>query len=477
MTWWMWAVLLLGLAVRYGRAWDLVWHPDDALHYLIARQGDWWRESLPDNHPPLYYGMLHWVLRVSEADWAQRSVGIVAGSLTPLVVYQWLKERGEEGGGWLALAVLALSPNLVDQSCQLRGYVPALFLASVALLFLERALREGSERWMAASGVMLYLTLLTEHNGAFAAVALGVYGLVRWGEMEWGLRKAWVAVQLGGVGVCAGIAWWIVRPYRWYVAEHAAGEGYLAGGVWQEGQNPLQYAGRAVAAQFGYVGSGVEMGVLLGLLALVGVSVAGRRGVLVAVPLGMGVVLGMLKWHPFGYSRHSMMMGLFCLAGAGWGWNWLLRGRERWAQGLAVGVAVAMCGLVKPHHQVVKGEDARRSLVVEGMRQGLEMVPAGAKLLTDRETALLLRVYVGKEEPGFTRWDTNRSFRVGARRVEVVCWRWGFRAPRDVEEDVRRLGLAGEEVWVMDGGFQVMSGAPKEARRLGPRLVLYRYGG
>jgi hypothetical protein len=476
MTGWLWLIFLLGLAVRYGRAWDLVWHPDDALHYLIARQGDWWRESLPDNHPPLYYGMLHWVLRVSDADWAQRSVGIVAGSLTPLVVYQWLKERGEEVGGWLALGVLALSPNLVDQSCQLRGYVPALFLASVALLFLERALREGSGRWMAASGVMLYLTLLTEHNGAFAAVALGMYGVVRWGEMGRTLRKAWVGVQVGGVGVAAAIAWWIVKPYRGYVAQNAAGEGYLAGGVWQDGQNPWRFAVKAVGAQFAYLGSGLEMGVLLGLLGLVGVWAAGRQGVLVGVPLGMGVMLGMLKWHPFGYSRHSMMLGLFCIAGAGWGWNKLLKDRMALGRGLAAGVAVAMCLLVKPHHQVVEGEQAKKSLVVVGMKQGLAALPAGAKLLTDRETALLLRVYLGKEEPGFTRWDMKRSFRIGPKRIEVMCRRWGFRAPQDVEEDVRRLGLAGREVWVMDGGFQVMDGVPERARRLGPRLVLYRFG-
>jgi hypothetical protein len=48
--------------------------------------------------------------------------------------------------------------------------------------------------------------------------------------------------------------------------------------------------------------------------------------------------------------------------------------------------------------------------------------------------------------------------------------------PQDVEEDARRLGLEGEEVWVMDGGFQVMDGVPERVRRLGPRLVLYRFG-
>lgn len=109
-------LVVAGFVLRWWYARDLALNPDDALHYLIAKSENWFHESLPDQHPPLYYGLLHLVQRVSDSETALRLISMISGSLMPWVMYCWLRFRGEAKGAMLAFLVLQFSPNLVSQS-------------------------------------------------------------------------------------------------------------------------------------------------------------------------------------------------------------------------------------------------------------------------------------------------------------------------------------------------------------------------
>jgi uncharacterized membrane protein len=161
------AIVLAGIALRFVQRSPL-WL-DEALSVNIAKlpPGDLLDALRHDGHPPLYYLILHyWMRLVGEGDVAVRALsGVIAVATLPLA---WLAGRrlaGQAGGRW-ALVVVALSPYCVRYSTETRMYALVMLLVLTGYLLLDDALDRPSGLRLVSIGAISGLLLLT-HYWAF----------------------------------------------------------------------------------------------------------------------------------------------------------------------------------------------------------------------------------------------------------------------------------------------------------------------
>ncbi len=120
--------LIIGAGVGLGlllRLWTASLSPltaDEAWQCLIANasglRGMFEAANLT-NHPPLLILALRLMKALGNGDIWLRLVPVVAGGLTPLVVYLWLKRRFDRPVALLAGLVQALTPALIRLSTEI----------------------------------------------------------------------------------------------------------------------------------------------------------------------------------------------------------------------------------------------------------------------------------------------------------------------------------------------------------------------
>jgi len=475
-------LVVAGFVLRWWYARDLALNPDDALHYLIAKSENWFHESLPDQHPPLYYGLLHLVQRVSDSETALRLISMISGSLMPWVMYCWLKFRGETQGALLAFLVLQYSPNLVSQSTQLRGYPLMMLLVALTLYWLEKAYRSARVRDLWLSGGFLYAALLTEHSAGFAAAGIGLFGLLRLPEMTARFRWNWFALQAGGLAVCIALWVFIIAPQQHGDMSANIRNGYLSGGVPAAGESIWNFAIKSIAKQFAYAASSPESGaILLGLFAAGLVSLWRQKEVARAAlwlsPFVVGIGLASLALHPFGRSRHTVVMSLFCLAGASAGYGWLRGMLPRLHPWVAVLVIGVMWVTRVPDQHDWHWPAASRDQLIQSFAKIPQIVPARGKILADRETMHLLRYYVLDHRISFSRHEANPPLTLPGSQISVHSFGWDHRtfetASRNAQLWRQNSAMSpGEPIWVLDSGFDVLPGNLPGLVRLGPGTIL-----
>lgn len=157
----------------------------DLLHTLVTA----------DIHPPLYPLLLHvWFRIAGTSELAARLPSAVCGTLLVPAAYALARSLAAPDwriGQWWGLAAAALitvSPFLVYFSQEARNYAAVTLWATLALLFLWRALRDGRRRWWIAYGVATLLAVYTHYNAFLMLVVPPVLFLVgrrRFGAALW----------------------------------------------------------------------------------------------------------------------------------------------------------------------------------------------------------------------------------------------------------------------------------------------------
>ncbi len=113
-----------------------------------------------DAHPPLFYGIVHFLMKIGQSELALRLVPAIAGIFSLLVFYLFLK-RFWKGNILLPLALFALSPAAILWSQVLKSYsLLTLFsLLSVYFFFAFRETKKGSSGliWFITTMIMLCL--------------------------------------------------------------------------------------------------------------------------------------------------------------------------------------------------------------------------------------------------------------------------------------------------------------------------------
>lgn len=145
-----------------------------------------------DTNPPFYFMLLHlWRITSGETIFALRFLGVAMATLAVPLIYALGKITFGHYAGFVAAALMAISPFHVWQSQVLRNYgiLLTLNLLSIYGLFRFILAEPGRRRtiwlviWAGATLVGIYT-----HYFSFLILAFGLLSLALFGLQEWGVR-------------------------------------------------------------------------------------------------------------------------------------------------------------------------------------------------------------------------------------------------------------------------------------------------
>lgn len=182
---------------------------DEAFSVWMARQPmadmlDWLVRI--DQHPPLYYALLHFWMGLGDGEAAVRALSALCGILTIPALYLLGRRLVGQEVGLLAALILAVSPFHVRFAQEARMYTLLTLNASLALYALARLLTEPTG--LAWLGYVIFTTAtLLSHNTAVLfpvatnLVVLSMYLVSASGfrpvELETRFCRHWLLAQAG----------------------------------------------------------------------------------------------------------------------------------------------------------------------------------------------------------------------------------------------------------------------------------------
>jgi len=467
---------IVGFLTRLRNATGKWLNPDEALHFLIANQASLatvYHDSLTNAHPPLIYFLLHFWMRLGDSEVDLRLLSVFAGAATVWVVYRWLAKFSPAWGLSTAL-LLALLPPLAALDAEVRQYAVLMLFMAGALLTLERAMAESSWTAMLMSALLLYAAILTHYSALFFAVALGCVGLLRVALTRPGPRfvATWGATQLGAAALYVFLYITHISRIRGGGMDREAHTGWLRAYFFESANDDLLWfvVGRT-AGVFDYIFAskiGAVLALVLfstGMILLLAGRVRssddaasgrylGLTGLLTFALTAAGAVAGLL---PYGNTRHVAFLAVFVLPLACFPIVWAARGRVGVTLLVAALAAAGFRSLPRPSQSFIPEASQRRQLMVAAIDALHHEVPAGAPVLVDYQTAVLLGYYLrdGGVGPFPSPSTQPEEVPMGGYRV-LVCAIWNFDAP-SFESALRHLAKTdlvrqGQRVWVVDAG-------------------------
>jgi hypothetical protein len=137
-----------GLALRlYAIGAKSLWIDESFSIWMAAQPlGALWRSTVQlDQHPPLYYALLHFWMALGDGEAVVRSFSALWGVLMLPVMYLIGERVGGRALGLLSALILAISPLHVWFAQQARMYTMLTFFAGVAILCMLRMLDDENE--------------------------------------------------------------------------------------------------------------------------------------------------------------------------------------------------------------------------------------------------------------------------------------------------------------------------------------------
>ena len=195
------ALILAALALRTARLafqplwWDEGW----SLYFATTDIQTMLERTAVDIHPPLYYLLLHfWIRLFGPSVVSVRSLSVLIGTVTLPFLYLVAKRLTGPVGALLATFLLAMSPFHVYYSQEVRMYALVTLLGLAATFFtLQWDL--ARERWGTWLGYVLAATaaLYTQYYAGFLLLALNLVILARWRGYRHPIRRlvSWFSAQ------------------------------------------------------------------------------------------------------------------------------------------------------------------------------------------------------------------------------------------------------------------------------------------
>jgi len=210
---WATSVVLVGLIlVSFGlRIWRIeaksIWWDESLslyraqhdLPYVLSNRIDFPGAETTDLHPPLYFVLLHFIIRsVGESDLALRFPSVCwATALVPLLYIVGKRWWGKGVGLWAA-GLGAVSPFYLWYAQEARMYTMVTCLGLLSAYVLGRALECGSRSWY-ITFVILVAAMLYTHYFAFLLLVFAglawLLGTLR--SRRW--RSVWIFVLVGAI--------------------------------------------------------------------------------------------------------------------------------------------------------------------------------------------------------------------------------------------------------------------------------------
>ncbi len=290
-------LVLLAFALRafHLGAQDIWW--DEARNIFTASRQLAEIASAPelDIHPPLYFYLMHfWMALTGTSEFAVRFFSLWFGvALVPLL-YRLGTYMQNRPVGWWAAFFIALAPILVDEAQQTRMYTLLLFLSTLSVYWLLRALNSDRRVYWLCYSLTAAAGFYAHYSFVYILAAENaylVYRFLRGLESRRQLFAGWAASQLLIAGLYLFQVPNIVRQMGVY------------GNPGMTPPSPQQYVGELSVAfalgqkvepvQIPLLGLGFVLALLLGLAAAIGSrrrAVARRDGLFVLLWLVVPLV-------------------------------------------------------------------------------------------------------------------------------------------------------------------------------------------
>ena len=155
-------ILILALVLRLINLNQSLWL-DEAAQVIMSSKSfsfQWFGRVIGDFHPPLFYLLSHFLLKVSKAEWFLRLPSVFSGVATVYLVFLIGKKFFNEKVALLTSLFLAISPFHIYYSQELRMYSLAAFLATLSTFFFLNSSWFG---YFLVSTVLIY----THYLGGF----------------------------------------------------------------------------------------------------------------------------------------------------------------------------------------------------------------------------------------------------------------------------------------------------------------------
>jgi len=182
-----------------ARVWKDFLRVDQRFCFDRIRYGN----ALFDNHPPLYFWLLHlWVLVTGVAPWSGVLLNVLIVAATTAALYgfaRFLTQSHWEAA--FVTAVWVLSPVVVAVTFEARQYeLWALFTVLFTWQSLRMIRNDPTAGWGNRAAILLTATggMLTHYYFSFVVAATGLYALVLLARRDRRRLAAWIA--LAGVG-------------------------------------------------------------------------------------------------------------------------------------------------------------------------------------------------------------------------------------------------------------------------------------
>lgn len=407
---WIVALLVLaGFVLRVRAAMGTYFNGDEAHIMLPPLQRDLfevYRSGTRFPYGPLGNYLLHTLTLFGSSELLFRMPAILAGALAPWAAFRWIAFRFDAAAGLIAAAILALSPNFVLLSAEVRHYtLHALFLL-LALDAFERALAANSLRWLRLSGLWLLLALLTLYMTVWFLAAFTLYAAWR----MW-LRRppARLLLEFAGLlalsgGILAAAYFTHLVHLRDSQGEVLAREVYLRTSYYQPREESIPgFLAHATVDLVRYVlPHRFAAGGLLLYVAGVAAAAVGRVGnlraaaVSLALPLVAAAAAAIARLYPYGGTRHDYYLAPFVAAGVGLAVSWLLSRRLLAAAAGGILVAALLLTSYGPRKLLAwyAPELIHPRADLEAVVAFLERDTEHRVLVGDQETVQLLEFYV-----------------------------------------------------------------------------------
>jgi hypothetical protein len=478
------AVLLIvaGLVWRLVSAHARFLNADEAMHYLLARQGsvvDAYRASLGTAHPPLLIILLYYWARISSTEFFLRLPSVAAGTASGWFLYAWLHRVRDRATALIAMALLLFSPALIYTSAEVRQYALALCFMSAALYLLERALMANSAPLMLASGVSLYLALLVHYSALIFAPTMALYGLLRIvsAHRKFPFVTAWAVSQAGAAAIATFLWKTHIAAIRHRPLIQDVAGSYLRSSLFHPRQeNALLFLVRATLRLFHFLFSQGTVSAIAIVLFLAGIVLLFKRtnltqwpaassrqlAILLLTPLVINGATALVGLYPYGGTRHDSYLALFIMPAvavpiACW------KTSSPWTKPLIIAAVLAVANFtVRPAGAYIKASNQKKELMDRAVHYLQASARPGSILLTDYESGLLLSYYLCHGDithPGVSIGTFYGSSCGAYESVALLPRLWVFRAasfPAQLDALEKTLPeVRNRELWLFQAGFIV----------------------
>ncbi|MBN1526120.1 MAG: glycosyltransferase family 39 protein [Candidatus Omnitrophica bacterium] len=168
-----------------------------SVQHAMKSVGDIAGNLLADAHPPLYFYLLHAVMRFPWSEEILRLLSVIAGVGMCIAVYMIGKRAMEKEGGLVAAFLVAIAPVTVWSSQYIRTYATAAFFTVFSIYFLMRIMRKEAEEFPSWALFVFFsaASIYTFYFSALVIVAENVFVALFMREDK-GFLKKWALSQI-----------------------------------------------------------------------------------------------------------------------------------------------------------------------------------------------------------------------------------------------------------------------------------------